>query len=61
MTMPDWLRARSESANSCVEVLAVGDTVLLRSSLDPGVELSVTREEWVAFVASIKADHFDSV
>jgi hypothetical protein len=72
-----WVRTRCESnswvevaevgaqrcdTGSCVEAAAVGTgTVAIRSSLAPLDKLRVTREEWTAFVASVKAGDFDTV
>lgn len=66
------IEARCDSANSCievrcetgncVEVSAIGQgAVYLRSSLAPDVMLPVTRDEWDAFVASVKAGDFDTL
>jgi len=50
-----------DTAN-CIEVAAIGEgTVTLSSSNAPDDRLRVTREEWVAFVAAIKAGEFDNV
>jgi hypothetical protein len=39
----------------CVEVAAVGDTVVIRNSADPdGPRLSVSRDRWSAFVEELK-------
>jgi len=71
---PVWIRTRCESnscvevtdercdTGSCVEVTAVGTgTVAIRSSDLPLDKLRITRDEWLAFVASIKAGDFDAV
>jgi hypothetical protein len=72
-----WIRTRCESGNcvevaevgaqrcdtgSCVEAAAVGTgTVAIRSSEMPLDKLRITRAEWLAFVAGVKAGDFDSV
>jgi hypothetical protein len=59
--MTEWTRARCESGN-CVEVSAIGEgTVALRSTDLPLDKLRVTRDEWVAFVAAVKAGEFDAI
>lgn len=54
------VQARCESGN-CVEAEASGGLVILRSTNDVNVELSITREEWNVFVDSVKAGDFDGV
>jgi Domain of unknown function (DUF397) len=44
-----------------MEVAALADTILIRSSLDPDVQLRVGREEWAAFLGSAKDGLFDPV
>lgn len=59
--MSDWVKAKCET-NLCVEAVAIGEgTVAIRSTLAPSDILRVTREEWDAFVAGVKAGDFDTV
>lgn len=56
-----WRRARC-SASSCAEVASGEEGVWIRSSSDPdGPPTYLTRDEWVAFVASIKNGDFDDM
>jgi hypothetical protein len=48
------------SYGGCVEVGRTADgTVLVRDTKDRAQALSFTDEEWVAFVAGVKAGEFD--
>ena len=48
------------SFGNCVEVGVSSDAVFVRDTKDPGRRaLSFTDEEWVAFVAGVKAGEFD--
>jgi Domain of unknown function (DUF397) len=63
VSVPAW-RKSSKCANStCVEVARVDDdSYLIRDSKQTGGNfLSVTREEWLAFVAGVKVGDFDSL
>lgn len=58
-----WTRARCDTS-ACVEVrasLVFEDTVVLRSSVHPQSVVAVSREEWAAFVAGVKAGDFDNI
>lgn len=57
---PGWVRASCDSS-ACVEAQPVPGGVLLRSSLMPEAVVDVTREEWAAFVAGVKAGDFDNI
>lgn len=59
--MSDWVKAKCET-NLCVEAVAIGEgTVAIRSSEVPRDKLLMSREEWVTFVAGVKAGDFDTV
>jgi hypothetical protein len=59
---PAWHRGRRCESGACVEVAAVADTIVIRSSFDPdGVQLRLSREEWDAFLGSARGGNFDSV
>jgi hypothetical protein len=47
------------SVGTCVEVAEDADRVQVRSSTEPSVVVSVTRDEWVDFVRGVKAGEFD--
>jgi hypothetical protein len=42
-----------------VEVAAAGGEVLVRSSVNPGLLISLSRDEWREFLASAKEGWFD--
>jgi hypothetical protein len=44
-----------------VEIAAAGEDVLLRSTLVPGVLLTVSSEEWREFLAGAKDGLFDHI
>jgi hypothetical protein len=57
-----WHKAQRCSNSSCVEVASSGDRVLVRDGKETnGAILSYTREEWLIFVAGVKAGDFDDV
>lgn len=56
--MTEWIRARC-SGGDCAEVAFDGDSVWLRSSLDPDGLLRLTRGEWEAFAAGVRAGDFN--
>ena len=52
---------RCESG-ACVEVAKDGDTVLVRSSVRPGVPpTTLSRDEWNGFIAEVKDGSFDLI
>lgn len=53
-----WLRAQRCTGGNCVEVAKVDDSYLVRNSRAPGVELSFSEGEWLAFVEGVKAGEF---
>jgi hypothetical protein len=55
-----WHRGQSCDGGACVEIAAVGDTVLVRSSEDPHVvPLTLSRSEWQQLLADAKGGAFD--
>ena len=57
-----WHRGRQCDGGACVEAAARDDTVIVRSSLDPdGAALTLSRDEWRAFLLAAKAGQFDAV
>lgn len=56
-----WHRCKCDGG-ACVEVATTGNAVMLRSSADPdGTPVTLSRDEWQAFLASVKEGTFDSV
>jgi Domain of unknown function (DUF397) len=54
-----WYRCSCDGG-ACVEVAATGDIVIVRSSADPdGTPVTLTRDEWQAFLAGAKEGVFD--
>ncbi len=57
-----WRSGRPCESGACVEAAATGEAVLVRSNTDPdGVRLTLSPQEWAAFVASVKDGLFDSL
>lgn len=63
--MPKWIRTRCNTdhvTGNCVEVaeMATGE-VIVRSSLNTARDIELTRGEWDAWIAGVKAGDFDEV
>jgi hypothetical protein len=57
-----WHSGRPCDSGACVEAAATGEAVLVRSTSDPdGGRLTLSPQEWAAFVASVKEGLFDSL
>jgi len=57
-----WRRGSPCDGGACVEAVALDEAVLLHSSLNPaGATLTLSRDEWDAFLVAAKAGHFDAV
>lgn len=56
-----WKKPTRCDSNGCVEVAEVATGVELRSSRRPDTVLLVDADEWVEFVAAVKAGDFDEV
>lgn len=59
-----WIKASASSGNgNCVETTSIRpDELCLRNSRDPdGPVLRFTKQEWVAFLAGVKAGEFDTI
>jgi hypothetical protein len=54
-----WHAGRRCDSGACVEIAALDEAVLVRSSLAPGLTLTVTRPEWQEFLAGAKEGLFD--
>ena len=53
-----WRRSSRCADASCVEVNSVEGVVLVRSTVEPDVELRLTAEQWRSLVDTVKADGF---
>lgn len=56
---PTWQAGRPCEGGACVEIAAVGEAVIVRSSVNPGLTLTITRTEWREFLAGAKEGLFD--
>jgi hypothetical protein len=54
-----WHTGRSCDHGGCVEVAVANGEVLVRSSVNPGLLISLSRDEWQEFLASAKEGWFD--
>ena len=58
----EWRKAKRCADGSCVEVGALGESVLIRNTADPdGPHVTLARDEWQVFVAGVKDGDFDSL
>jgi uncharacterized protein DUF397 len=56
---PRWRKSTASSTTSCVEVAAVGDSVLVRDTKNrDAATLRFTSDEWQQFVAAASAGEF---
>jgi len=55
--LPEFRRSSHCKANTCVEVAATPDTVLVRDST--GTVLEFTPAEWDEFIKGVRAGEFD--
>jgi hypothetical protein len=56
-----WHKGRPCDHGGCVEVAVTSGDVLVRSSVNPGLLISLSRDEWLEFLASAKEGWFDDV
>jgi hypothetical protein len=56
-----WRRGRWCDGGACVEVATVGEVVMMRSSADPDIAFTVSRDEWRDFLAGAKDGLFDEL
>ena len=55
-----WRRSSRCADASCVEVNSEDGAVLVRSTVEPDVELRLTAEQWRSLLDAVKADGFSS-
>ncbi len=55
-----WQRGSCEGG-ACVEVAALGEIVVVRSSVDPDTTFRMSRDEWQEFLAGAKSGLFDEL
>ena len=53
-----WRRSSRCADATCVEVNSVDGAVLVRSTVEPGVELRLTAEQWRSLLDAVKTDGF---
>jgi hypothetical protein len=59
---PTWRTSGRCDGGSCVEIGSRGESVLIRRSADSeGKIVTVSRDEWRAFVVGVKDGDFDSL
>lgn len=57
-----WRKSMASNSGACVQVATVGETVLVRDSVDPdGPQLRVPASVWSAFVACACENNFDNL
>jgi hypothetical protein len=56
-----WHMGRPCDHGACVEIAVAGEEVLVRSSVNPGLLLSLSHDEWREFLASAKEGWFDDL
>lgn len=61
VTEVTWHKGRQCDAGTCVEIATAGEEVLLRSTVSPRVRITLTRQEWLEFLAGAKEGRFDHV
>ena len=54
----EWRRSSRCADASCVEVSSEEGAVLVRSTVEPDVELRLTAEQWRSLLDTVKADGF---
>lgn len=53
--MSQWVKGSRSSATNCVECAREGGAVLVRNSKNPdGATITFTKDEWTAFVDSVR-------
>jgi hypothetical protein len=58
-TQPAWRRSSYCGTSTCVEVVRLGDAILVRDSKNPEAgTLAFTEDEWRAFEAGVRNGEF---
>ena len=59
---PAWYMTERCDSGACVQIGTLGESILIRSTIDPdGHWVTLSRDEWQAFVAGVKGGDFDSL
>lgn len=59
---PAWYTTERCDGGACVQIGTLGESILIRSTIDPdGHWVTLSRDEWRAFVAGVKGGDFDSI
>lgn len=53
-----WRRSSRCADAACVEVSSADGAVLVRSTVEPDVQLRLTAEQWRSLLDAVKADSF---
>ena len=56
-----WRSSTACVSSGCVQAAATADGVALRDSKSPDRQVEVSRQDWAAFVAGVKAGDFDAL
>jgi hypothetical protein len=56
-----WQKGRPCDGGACVEIAVADGQVLVRSSVNPGLLISLSRDEWQEFLASAREGWFDDL
>jgi hypothetical protein len=54
-----WRRSTHCADSACIEVRTTADTVIVRSTTNPGAALTLDAEQWADLLDSIKAGELD--
>jgi hypothetical protein len=58
----EWRQGRPCESGACVEIAALDDAVMIRSSANPdGTPLTISRDEWREFLGGAKDGIFDGL
>jgi hypothetical protein len=56
-----WHRSRKCDQGNCIEIIVSTEMVMMRSSTDPNRTLTMSRDEWRAFLIRAKDGDFDEL
>lgn len=54
-----WRRSSFCDTSACVEIVALDEGMALRDSADPQRTLQFSRDDWMTFIAGVRAGDFD--